>query len=69
VSLTTLTTLPTADLIDEIAIEQWAIIVDRAEGLFVKGEDGRADLRKLQASSNADDRYVAMLVTRWIRNG
>lgn len=68
--ITSLSSLPLALLVEEIAQERWARITDRAEGVYAQAEEKRTDtIAALAASVLTDDRYVALLVTRWLRNG
>lgn len=66
--LANLLSLSLDDLLMEIAIEQWAIIMERAEGVISTPEKERnRTMLRLQRSESESDRYVAMLASRWMK--
>ena len=60
--------LPVDDLITEIAIEQWALILDQAEAVHMAEDKARAKrLVRLEISPHDDDRRIAQLVRRRLK--
>jgi hypothetical protein len=69
VTVASLASLPIDDLFDEIALERWVMICEQARAVYALPEkDRKKEMRRLSASRDEEDRYVAMLAKRWMTN-